>query len=138
MRFAMTSMIQNKLTTTLGAVLFASFVTATSAWAGEASLAHNERAAQNHIVEIAQSRPVAHDDSVAKLAHNEVAAQRVFVDSTASNLARAGVAMGEAALSHNEIAAQHAIANAPASRTVAIERISASLGAASGSPAAAR
>jgi len=133
----MYSMTQNKLTTTLGAVLFASFVTATSAWAGEASLAHNERAAQNTIVETAQSRPIFNDDSVATLAHNEDAAQRVFVDST-SIPARARVAMGEAALSHNEIAAQHVIADAPVSKTVASDRISASLGAVSGSPVAAR
>lgn len=133
----MTAMTKNKWTATLGAVVFSIFVT-TSAWADEASLAHNELAAQNTIVEIAQSRAIVHDDSVATLAHNEVAAQRAFVDSTASNLARAGVAMGETALSHNEIAAQHAIANAPASKTVAIARISVSLGGASGSPAAAR
>jgi len=131
-------MTQNKLTTTLGAVLFASFVTATSAWAGEASLAHNERAAQNTIVETAQSRPIFNDDSVATLAHNEDAAQRVFVDTSTSIPARARVAMGEVALSHNEIAAQHVIADAPVSKTVAIDRISASLGAASGSPVAAR
>jgi hypothetical protein len=134
----MNSMTKNKLTTTLGAVLFASFITATSAWAGEASLAQNERAAQNAIVETVQSRPNFNDNSVATLAHNEDAAQRVIVDTSASTPARAGVAMGEAALSHNEIAAQHAIADAPASKTVAIDRVSASLGATSGSPAAAR
>ena len=134
----MYSMTQNKLTTTLGAILFASFVTATSAWAGDASLTHNERAAQNAIVETAQSRPIFSDDSVATLAHNEHAAQRVIVDASASTPARAGVAMGEAALSHNELAAQRAIADAPATKTVAVDRISASLDAASGSPVAAR
>jgi hypothetical protein len=134
----MYSMTQNKLTTTLAAVLFASFITGTSAWAGEATLAHNERAAQNTIVETAQSRPTFKDESAATLAHNEDAAKRVFVDASTSIPARAGVAMGEAALSHNEIAAQRAIADASASKKVAIGRISASLGAASGSPAAAR
>lgn len=127
----MYSMTQNKLTTTLGAVLFASFVTATSAWAGEASLAHNERAAQNAIVETAQSRPIFNDKSVATLAHNEDAAQRVFVDARVSIPAGAGVAMGEAVLSHNEIAAQRAIANASPSEKVATRRFSASFGAAS-------
>ena len=135
----MYSMTQNKLTTTLGAVLFfASFVTATSAWAGDAALTHNERAAQNTIVETAQSRPIFNDDSAATLAHNEDAAQRAFVDTSTSIPARARVAMGEVALSHNEIAAQHVIADAPVSKTVAIDRISASLGAVSGSPVAAR
>lgn len=134
----MTSMTQNKLTTTLGAVLFASFLTATSAWAGDASLAHNERAAQNTIVDTTQSRPIFNDDSAATLAHNEDAAKRVFVDANTSNSARTRVAMGEAALSHNEIAAQRAISGASASETPAIRRISASFGAASDSPTAAR
>jgi hypothetical protein len=127
----MYSMTQNKLTTTLGAILVASAVTATSAWAGEASLAHNERAAQNTIVETAQSRPMFSGDSVATLAHSEDGAQRVFVDTSTSRPAHARVAMGEAALSHNEIAAQHAIADAPVSKTVANDHISASLGPAS-------
>lgn len=124
----MTSMIKNTLTT---AAFFASFITGTSAWAHEATLALNERAAQNTIVETAQSRPILNDKSVATLAHNEDAAQRVIVDATASIPARAGVALDEATLSRNEIAAQRAIADAPASKTVATRRISASFGAAS-------
>jgi len=127
----MNSMTKNKLTTTLGAVLFASVVTTTSAWAGEASLAHNERAAQNTIVDTSQSRPIFNDESVATLAHNEDAAQRVFVDARVSIPAGTGAAMGEAALSHNEIAAQRAIADASPSSNGTIRRISASFGAAS-------
>ena len=127
----MYSMTKNKLTTTLGAVLFASFVAATPTWAGDVSLASNERAAQNTIVETAQSRPIFNDQSAATLAHNEDAAQRVFVDARASIPAHTDVAMGDAALSHNEIAAQRAIADASPSEKVAIRRISASFGAAS-------
>lgn len=135
----MYSMTKNILTTTLGAVVFASFVAGTSAWAGEATLALNERAAQNTIVETAQSAPILNEESAATLAHNEDAAQRVFVDASASIPARAAVAMDKAALLHNEIAAQRAIADASADKSaVAIHRISASFGAAAGSPATAR
>lgn len=127
----MYSMTKNKLNTTLGAVLFATFVAGTSAWADDTTLALNERAAQNTIVETAQSRPVRNDESAVTLAHNEDAAQRVFVDTTASIPARAGVTMDQAALSHNEIAAQRAIADVSTSEKVAVRRISASFGAAS-------
>lgn len=124
----MYSMTKNILTT---AVLFASFVTGTSAWAGDATLAPNERAAQNTIVETAQSRPPLNHESATTLAHNEDAAQRIFVDARTSSPARAGVATSEVALSYNEVAAQRAIADASASKKVAIRRISASFGAAS-------
>lgn len=134
----MYSMTKNQLTTRLGAVLFASFITGTSASAREARLALNERAAQDTIVETTPSRPTFEDAPAATLAHNEDAAQRVFVHANASIPARTRVAMDEAALWHNEIAAQRAIADASASKPLVINRISAAFEATSGSPAVPR
>jgi hypothetical protein len=126
----MYSMTKNKLTTTLGAALLAGFVTGTSVWAGEASLVHNERAAQNSIVDTTQSRPIFNDRSVATLAHNEDAARRAFFDANALVPTRASGATGEAKLWHNEMAARRSIAGASVSEE-AIRRNSAPLGAAS-------
>ena len=125
----MYSMTNNKLTATLGAALFAT-IACTSAWAGDATLMPNERAAQYAIVETAQSRPMFNDESAATLAHNESAAQRIFVDPTVSTPARTSIAMNEAALSHNESAAQRAIAETSVGEKATIRRISASFGAA--------
>jgi hypothetical protein len=123
--------LTNKLTTTLGAVLFASFLTGTPGWAGETTLAHNERGARNTIVETAENHPIFHDASAPTLAHNEDAARRVFVDAGNSIPARARIAMDGATLSRNELAAQRAIADASASEKVALRSVSASLAAAS-------
>jgi hypothetical protein len=132
----MYSMTNNKRIATLRAVLFTSFVASASAWAGEATLAQNEHAAQNTIVATGQSRPTANDDSAATLARNEDAAQRVIVNGSASIPERTYVAKGAVALSQNEIAAQRAISDAPVSEIVKMGRISASFGATSGGSAA--
>src|SRR3982750_2867729 len=111
MRFAMYS-TTNTLTTTLRAALFASFLAGSSAWAGETTLAHNEHAAQNTIVETAESRPVFNEESAPTLAHNEDAAQHAVVDTGTSIPARAGIAIDGVPRAHNDMAAHRAIGDA--------------------------
>ncbi len=98
---------QNTVSMILGVALVAATTFAAPAFAGEASLAHNERAAQEAVLGTAANLTAPVDASSATLAHNEDLAQRAIVDAT---LPVASVATGEATLTQNEIAAQNAIA----------------------------
>jgi hypothetical protein len=101
---------QKSVSMILGVALSAAATFAAPVFAGEASLAHNEIAAQNAIVGTVDSASASTDASPATLARNEALAQRVIVDvSTPSG--RVG-AIGEATLTQNEIAAQRAIVDA--------------------------
>ena len=109
---------QNTVSMILGVALSAAATFAAPVFAGEATLAQNEVAAQNAIVGTVGSAPASVDASPATLARNETLAQRVIVDVPAPVSNRAG-AVGEATLTQNEIAAQRAIADAAVSATSA-------------------
>ena len=97
----------------LGVALSAAATFAAPAFAGEASLSHNERAAQSAIVATVESAPASVDVSPAALARNENLAQRAIVDVSATD-SRPVDTVSKVTLTQNEIAAQHAIVDATA------------------------
>lgn len=105
---------QKSVSMILGAALVAFAAFQAPAFAGEASLAHNERAAQSAIVSTGDSLPASVDASPVALSRNEGLAQRVIVDVSAPTSHRVD-ATGDATLTQNEVAAQRAIADAAAS-----------------------
>lgn len=106
----MFAMTKKSVSMILGVALSAAAMFAAPVFAGEASLAHNEIAAQSAIVGTFDNAPASSDASPATLARNETLAQRVIVDVPAPS-DRVG-AIGAATLTQNEIAAQRAIVDA--------------------------
>jgi hypothetical protein len=106
---------QNTVSMILGVALSAAATFAAPAFAGEASLSHNERAAQSAIAGETESRTVAtYDVSSPSLAQSEALAQRAIVDAPAPATPR-NATTGQVSLTQNEIAAQRSIADATAS-----------------------
>lgn len=110
----MFAMTQKSVSMILGAVLVAFAAFQAPAFAGEATLSHNERAAQSAIAGTVESSSASVDVSPNTLTRNESLAQRVIVDVSAPVSHRVD-ASGEVTLTQNEIAAQRAIADAAAS-----------------------
>lgn len=104
---------QKSVSMILGAALVAFAAFQAPAFAGEASLSQNERAAQIAIVDTVENLPASVDVSAATLSRNEGLAQRVIVDVSAPASHRVD-ATGEAKLTQNEVSAQRAIADASA------------------------
>ena len=99
---------QNTVSMILGVALVAAATFAAPAFAGEAALSHNERAAQGAVVSTVESVPAPIDASAATLSRNESLAQRAIVDVSVPASDRVD-AIGSATLTRNEIAAQRVI-----------------------------
>lgn len=132
----------------LGASVLAALLLSTRAFATdslEATLANNERAAENAIAySPIYSRHVSSDSTDATLAYNERAAQYAITngpsDGEFANFRIGSVsnATSEATLMHNELSAQHAIVDAQVPRLFSgARRSSAALGPSTSSPSAA-
>jgi hypothetical protein len=104
---------QKSVSMILGVALSAAATFAAPAFAGEASISQNERAAQSAIV-ATETPPTSVDTSPATLAGNEALAQRAIVDLQTPASPRVD-AIDNATLAQNEISAQRAIADAAAS-----------------------
>jgi len=106
--------------TYLRAALFATLVLSSSLFAAtndsEAGLTHNERAAQDAIVQSPSSAAVPNDIRTTMLANNENAAQHAISDVDASHGPAIAAAIGEPQLTQNERAAQRAIVDVPRPR----------------------
>jgi len=110
--------------------LLSALVLGTPAFAAdEATLAHNEAAAQHVIVDTSVSDHALAGTVGSTLAHNEAAAQRAIADTSTSDRSIVSGAIGEATLERNEIAAQRAIAAQPAARVSRNDRSISSIGA---------
>jgi len=100
--------------------LFATLVLSSSLFAAtndsEAGLTHNERAAQDAIVQSSSSAAVPNDIRTTMLANNENAAQHAISDVDASHGPAIAAAIGEPQLTQNERAAQRAIVDVPRPR----------------------
>ena len=106
---------RNSVSMILGVALLAGAAFQTSAFAADATLANNERAAQTVIAGDTENRAVlSAETSSAGLAGAEALAQRVILDSSAP-VANRDTSISEATLTHNEIAAQRSIVDATAS-----------------------
>lgn len=104
---------QNTVSMILGVALVAATSFAAPAFANDASLSHNENAAQNAIAGRSDNATASVDVSPVTLARNEGLAQRVIVDLSAPVSNRAGT-IGDATLTQNEASARRAIADAAA------------------------
>jgi len=103
--------------TYLRAALFATLVLSSPLFAAtndsEAGLTHNERAAQDAIVQSPSSATVPNDTRTTTLANNEIAAQHAISDINAVHDPAIAAAIGEPKLMQNERAAQRAIVDVP-------------------------
>src|SRR5690349_18336448 len=104
---------QNTVSMILGVALVAAAPFAAPAFADEALLGLNERAAQVAIAGGGDRSPATVDASQAVLARNETLAQRAIVDVPTPASQRID-AIGAVTLLQNEVAAQRAIADAAA------------------------
>ena len=114
--FATTTLAKtpNTVSMILGVALLAGAALGTPAFASDATLANNERAAQAAIIGETASRAVAgHEVSSPSLARSEASAQRVIVYVSAPVTPR-NATIGKASLTQNEIAAQRSIVDATA------------------------
>ncbi len=103
---------QNRLSMILGVALVAGAAFQTSAFAADATLVHNERAAQAAIAGDTESHAIAPVGSPSpNLARSEAQARCVISDASVPAAPR-DTTITEATLTHNEIAAQRSIVDA--------------------------
>lgn len=115
MNFVHTQRTVTRLRATLLAALVLSSPLFAATNDSEARLAHNERAAQDAIVQSPSrsSAPVSNETRTATFANNENAAQRAIADVSATQGTSIAAATGEPKLMQNENAAQRAIVDVP-------------------------
>jgi hypothetical protein len=116
----MSSVHTQRPVTYLRAALFATLVLSSPLFAAtsdsEVGLTHNERAAQDAIVQLPSSATVPNDTRTTTLANNENAAHHAISDINAVHGPAIAAAIGEPKLEQNERAAERAIVDVPRPR----------------------